>query len=897
MMVTNCTLSENSAGYGGGGGIHNSGSLTITNSTLWGNSGGIGSGGGGGIYISPSSSTVTLNNTIVAGNGAWHGPDIYDSSGTLSGSHNLIGDGADQSALVDGVDGNQVGTASSPVDPLLSDWAQFDNGQWGYYLLPGSPAIDAGSNDLLPADTFDLDNDSDTSEPLPIDLAGTPRVSGGVVDIGTREFNAPPTADPGGPYSVDEGGLVALDASASSDPEQTDNTTLTYEWDFDYDELTFDVDSTGMSPDFSASAIDGPATRTIGLRVADDGDLSDTATITVDVTNVSPTATITGNPTASPEGVEILLGSSIADPAPADTAAGFSYSWNVTKDGAAHDSGTGDTFRLTPNDDGSYQVTLVATDKDSGVSDPATATIEITNVPPAIIIEGGDTVAEGAEYSLTLGTITDPGIDTVTQWIVHWGDGLSDTYAGGGDRTHVYENDGTYTITVDLADEDGTHAGAGSLDLTINPGGPIDFLLLEHLSLGAGSLYYQIETTHDGVLTLQIDVPKPPKSARLKLYDADPRAMVGLTPLEQSALDLDANQRIDWDVVAGETYYCEVYESNLGFNFRIANLVHQEGAAVTVHGTDSDDTFEFNAAASCDVTINGVRYHFNDAQVEEVTFVGGEGYDMVILDDSIGDDTLTAEAKHAVFSNSDQTPGFAVTMDGFEELQAYGRAGGHDKAFLYDSDANDKFKAEPAENYAKMYGGRMYNRVKFYDVVEAFSSGEKDLARLFDTAGNDVFEGQQDVSWLRTDVFDVGVHNFRQVIAYALAAGNDVATLKDSALMDEVYLKSHKSEIVDLETKGEVYKITARGFDLVHADGSQGEEYDRVKIWETPRDNHLEAAGNWARFHAQKAELEMTYDILAFEFVKARASTGGNDTANVIEPLGLDLLFEDGWDM
>ena len=46
------------------------------------------------------------------------------------------------------IDGNQVGTSASPIDPLLSDWTQLDNGPWGYLLLPGSPAIDAGSNAL-----------------------------------------------------------------------------------------------------------------------------------------------------------------------------------------------------------------------------------------------------------------------------------------------------------------------------------------------------------------------------------------------------------------------------------------------------------------------------------------------------------------------------------------------------------------------------------------------------------------------------------------------------------------------------------------------------------------------------------------------------------------------------
>src|SRR5262249_48344817 len=46
-----------------------------------------------------------------------------------------------------------------------------------------------------------------------------------------------------------------------------------------------------------------------------------------------------------------------------------------------------------------------------------------------------------------------------SQYVVHWGDGHSDTYATAGPRTHAYaDGPATYAITVDLADEDGTHA-------------------------------------------------------------------------------------------------------------------------------------------------------------------------------------------------------------------------------------------------------------------------------------------------------------------------------------------------------------------------------------------------------------------------------------------------------
>ena len=39
---------------------------------------------------------------------------------------------------------------------------------------------------------------------------------------------------------------------------------------------------------------------------------------------------------------------------------------------------------------------------------------------------------EGSAYSLTLGAVTDPGTDTVTSYVVHWGDGSNDTYATDG---------------------------------------------------------------------------------------------------------------------------------------------------------------------------------------------------------------------------------------------------------------------------------------------------------------------------------------------------------------------------------------------------------------------------------------------------------------------------------
>ena len=201
LTVTNSTFSGNSAAWGGG--IYNSDTLAVTNSTLSGNSAGWGglAGSGGGIYSQGDSSTTTLNNTIVAENTASSGPDVYHGSGMLLGSYNLIGNGSGQTSLAHGESGNQVGTSASPIDARLSDWTELDNGRWGYYLLPDSPALDAGENSLA----LDV-----AGEPLIEDISGNPRVQNGTVDLGAMEGGA--AAGPGRTYVV-----ASLDMDVAED--------------------------------------------------------------------------------------------------------------------------------------------------------------------------------------------------------------------------------------------------------------------------------------------------------------------------------------------------------------------------------------------------------------------------------------------------------------------------------------------------------------------------------------------------------------------------------------------------------------------------------------------------------------------------------------------------------
>ncbi len=122
---------------------------------------------------------MTLTNNVVAkNNDNGSGPDIRKFSGIITdGGHNLIGDGTGQTTIVNGTNGNQVGTTAMPIDPLFVtdvDMMSLPNSTGDLRLRICSPVIDAGK------DTMGLNLGL-------IDLAGEQRVFGTAVDIGAYE--------------------------------------------------------------------------------------------------------------------------------------------------------------------------------------------------------------------------------------------------------------------------------------------------------------------------------------------------------------------------------------------------------------------------------------------------------------------------------------------------------------------------------------------------------------------------------------------------------------------------------------------------------------------------------------------------------------------------------------
>jgi probable HAF family extracellular repeat protein len=196
--------------------------------------------------------------------------------------------------------------------------------------------------------------------------------------------NHPPSVTLNGPPAVDEGAAFTLFASAS-DPE---NTPLTYEWDLD-------GDGTYETPGGDTIALtldDGPASRTIGVRVTDEGGLAATASITIEVRNVPPTATLVASATTVYVNQAVTLSLTNAfDPSGRDTAAGFTYGWDCTGTGVLTD-GSAATHECVYATAGTFQARGRIEDKDGGFNEYA---VRVTARSPQEGIAGLIQIVEG----------------------------------------------------------------------------------------------------------------------------------------------------------------------------------------------------------------------------------------------------------------------------------------------------------------------------------------------------------------------------------------------------------------------------------------------------------------------------------------------------------------------
>jgi chitodextrinase len=224
-------------------------------------------------------------------------------------------------------------------------------------------------------------------------------------------------------------------------------------------------------------ASDEGSSQTITITADDGHGLNSTTSFTATSTGVKPTVAISSAnpglsaaalsssvPASIPEGTAVTLNGSASSPSADDIAAGFAYSWTVTKNGVSFGSGNAAAFSFTPDDEGTFVATLLAKD-DGGMTGMAAVTFTGANVAPSAKIASitwtPQLVLVAHESVNFTGSFSDPGaLDTHTAtW--NFGDGATST---GFSSVHSYSAAGAYTVTFTVTDDDG---GVGQSTATV----------------------------------------------------------------------------------------------------------------------------------------------------------------------------------------------------------------------------------------------------------------------------------------------------------------------------------------------------------------------------------------------------------------------------------------------
>lgn len=181
LILSNSTVSGNTAARKAGGLYLGNADLLMTNSTVVLNSS-LNQGyqtSVGGIFA--SSGTATIYNSIIALNSGKTATDLHLVTGNLVIAHSLVGDNAGaplSPAPIPDSNGNLVGTTGALIDPKIGP-LNANGGSTLTHALLDSPAINLGDDTLTAA------------AGLQVDQTGKPRIDGSAVDMGAVEFQSP----------------------------------------------------------------------------------------------------------------------------------------------------------------------------------------------------------------------------------------------------------------------------------------------------------------------------------------------------------------------------------------------------------------------------------------------------------------------------------------------------------------------------------------------------------------------------------------------------------------------------------------------------------------------------------------------------------------------------------
>ena len=428
--------------------------------------------------------------------------------------------------------------------------------------------------------------------------------------------NEPPVAHAGGPYSIEAGSDLVVDASQSFDPDAaTGDRIVRYEWDLNDDDV-YDVATDNARHTFLWDSVrDLPSSPgvpvTIRLRVTDSfGDTGVDAT-TLTIVDTAPPDTIIDK--APP--MLINTRTAVFEVSGTDAGGGdLRFEYRLDGDGENFNRMSTHILTLTDLADGKHSVEIRAVDEAAnGDPTPATYTWEVDTTPPDTTITSGPP-ADGAASDVTFTFASNDPVGQEVTFEVRLNDGPIEIVTGNS-KQYTGLAVGTHTFTVVAVDRAGNKDQSPATRMfTVDAQGPVINVAPPSGTYRPGTTFdwsvvdpvsgiEAVELTIDGVT----QIVAPTGSALIPLPVLDSAAHT----ITIAAIDRAGNRRTDTR------------------NYTLSGAGIMSGHLVLI-GHDFDDSVEIRPAGpNLQVTMNGASQGLFPTSVGQVIAYGLAGNDRI----------------------------------------------------------------------------------------------------------------------------------------------------------------------------------------------------------------------------------------------------------------------------
>ncbi len=271
-------------------------------------------------------------------------------------------------------------------------------------------------------------------------------------------------------FSVAENSASGASVGSVSATDPDANTTLTYSLS-GTGSSNFAISSTGVITVASGAVLDFETTPSYSLTVtANDGSLSTTAPVTINLTNVNEAPTFGAASYTFSVAENSAAGASVGSVSATDPDAGTTLTYSLSGTGSSNfaisptgvitvASGAAFDFETTP----SYSLTVTASDGSLSATAPVTINLSNVNEAPTDINLSDNRVADNATAGTPIGTLSsvDPDAgDTHTYFLISGADAASFAIVGNELRTSVAYDGSKPSYSINITSVD---SGTASL--------------------------------------------------------------------------------------------------------------------------------------------------------------------------------------------------------------------------------------------------------------------------------------------------------------------------------------------------------------------------------------------------------------------------------------------------